>query len=278
VDHLGIDSTEARRALLTGDPDRVPELVERLGGGHWITSHRGFLCHEATIGDDPLLVVGTGIGAPGTAIVVEELAELGVHTMVRLGTCGGLAPGIEPGHLVVPTGCVRDEGTSHQYIEASFPAVPDHELTTVLITALADRGAVFHCGITHCKDAYYLERPEKQLCPGEVGGRWRALRDAGVLATEMEASVLFVLGSLRRLRTAAVFVNVGTSTDAAAHATALDHAVAAVEVALESVGPPGRPGGPRVRSGVPTSHPESYLDRSRAAGYDDPSKEKGPEE
>jgi uridine phosphorylase len=257
MDHLGLDATTAKYAILTGDPARVPAISECLGGGVELTARRGLLCHEVVIQDQIALVVATGIGAPATAIVVEELADLGVHTVVRVGTCGSLQARIRPGHLVVPTGCVREEGTSRQYVTVAFPAVPDLELTSALVAALRYRSVAFHTGIIHCKDAYYLERPDKQLLPEVVDQRWRALRRAGVLATEMESSILFILGALRGLRTATICVNVGKITDPATFSTALDSAVGATRDAFGVLGSPNRD----FRLDEPSKQNESYLQR-----------------
>jgi uridine phosphorylase len=238
MDHLGIEETAARSAVITGDPDRVPRIAQLLGGGRELTARRGLLCHQVEVGGKALLLVATGIGAPATAIVVEELAELGVHTIVRLGTCGALQPHILPGHLVVPTGCVRDEGTSRQYIDPAFPGVPDFALTSLLLAELRRRPVLCHAGVVHCKDAYYLERAGKQLVPEKTAEHWQILRRAGALATEMESSVLFVLGSLRNLRTATVLINVGKVTDPAVFANALNVAVEGIRAALAAVEPP----------------------------------------
>ncbi len=212
MDHLGIAATSARCAILTGDPDRARQLAEFFGGGHVITTRRGFAISACTVDTTDFLVVASGIGGPSTAIAIEELAQLGIQSLIRIGTCGALQSTIRPLQVVVSTGSVRDEGTTRQYVNISFPAVPDFELTLGLRAALEALGVRAHFGITHSKDAYYAEKPSKQLLPDVAAQRWRWLRLAGVLATEMEAATLFVLGSLRSLRTAALFVSVGPST------------------------------------------------------------------
>jgi len=165
------------------------------------------------LNNDTVLIVSSGIGAPSTAIVVEELIELGVTTIVRIGTCGALQPEIKVGDLVISSACVREEGTTIQYVDSVFPAIPDHVVLHELIASTASRAKRFHVGITHCKDAYYLEKPAKQLNPERAGQRWEQWRRAGVLVTEMESSALFVLGSLRQIRTGSLLINVGKITD-----------------------------------------------------------------
>lgn len=234
-DHLALSSTESRLAIIAGDPERVPIISSYFEQSHQVSTSRNFLCHQGSLKQSPVLVVSSGIGAPSTAIVVEELIDLGVTTIVRLGTCGALQPKVKVGDLVISSGCVRDEGTSRQYIESIFPAIPDYALLHELITGAAGKSIPCHVGITHCKDAYYLERPAKQLDPARVAQRWEQWRQAGVLVTEMESSALFVLGSLRRIRTGALLINVGKVTDPELFRTALESAIEIIKTAFSAL-------------------------------------------
>jgi uridine phosphorylase len=229
-----------------------------LGGGRHLTDRRGLVCWEAVdAAGDTVLIVATGIGAPSTAIVVEELVDLGVHTMVRVGSCGGLQPEVKPNDLIVPTGCVRDEGTSGQYVDLAFPAVPDLRLTAALLGAVGNSGARCHAGIVHCKDAYYLEHADRQLIPEMAEQRWQAFRAANVVATEMESSILFVLGSLRRLRTGTVLIAIGASPDPDGFDHSLRVAVAAVSRVLADLPEPAQASAPR-----PLGARRSFLERT----------------
>jgi uridine phosphorylase len=141
--------------------------------------------------------------------------------------------------MVLATGCVRDEGTSTQYIGASFPAVPDLQLTAALHNSLQGaRESRWLAGIVHCKDAYYLEHANRQLIPEAASLRWNALRRAGVVATEMESSTLFVLGSLRRLRTASLLIAVESKLAPIAFAATLDEAVNILSEVLANLDAP----------------------------------------
>ena len=225
TDHLGIQSTDAKCAIITGDPHRVSIISSMFDTPHKISDKRGFMCYMAYHNGVPILVVGVGIGAPSTAIAVEELIELGIGLIVRIGTCGALQANIAAGDLVIPTGCVREDGTTVQYVERAFPAVPDHIVIERLTSAANTRGIPVHVGITHCKDAYYLEYAGKQLDPDKTGSQWERWRRAGVLVTEMETSALFVLASLRRIRAGAIFVNIGKATPPDAFNRSLENAV-----------------------------------------------------
>ncbi len=204
--HLGDLKITAETAVITGNPDRVVDLADALGPGSTPWSQRGYLCVEAEHATGPVLVASGGIGGPTTAILVEELWQLGVRQIVRVGTCGSMHAHVRPGDLVVSCGAVRDEGTSGQYLPASVPALPDPDLLTNIVAAVRRAGVRHHVGITHCKDAYYAEQPDGLPLAEEWRQRWAALRAMGVLATEMEAAALFAVATVRRFRAAAVLV------------------------------------------------------------------------
>ena len=233
--HLGDVTTDATRAILTGDPDRVPLLAEELGDVKSTWSKRGYVIAEVWTADDPILVCSTGIGGPTTAIVVEELSLLGVSSLVRVGTCGSMHSQVRAGHLVISSGAVRDEGTSHQYLGPEYPAIPSFPLLRAVVDAAEAEGVAHHVGMTHCKDAYYVEKPSGFPRADDWQKRWAELRSAGVLATEMEASVLFAVAPIRRRHAAGVFVAVDNSLSPSDTLTSLrtaariaDHGTAAV--------------------------------------------------
>lgn len=208
-DHLGITSTKCKVALITGDPGRLPSIAGKFDISSQLTDLRGFICFEATFDDKTILIVSTGIGSPSTAIVVEELIELGICCIIRLGTCGALQQFIKPSDLILPIACIRDEGTTQAYIDKAFPAVSGQQVLSALISSAKKLKLLPHIGVTHCKDSYYSERFEKLLDPEEQGRRWSIWKSAGVLATEMEISPLFVIGRIRKIQTGAVLIAVG---------------------------------------------------------------------
>lgn len=222
-DHLGLSSTGARSAILTGDPTRVSWMAEAWGGE--VVSEgdqRGFRYVETT----DVVVVGTGIGAPATAIVTEELIELGVENLVRIGSCGAMSALVKPGDLVLSTGAIRDEGTSGAYLPPEVPALPDFDLLTALVAAARKEAAVAcHVGLTHCKDAYYSEDPARTLDEDAARRRWATLARAGALATEMEAAALFAVAQVRGARAGAILVSVSTDVEKAYLRSALETAV-----------------------------------------------------
>ena len=131
------------------------------------------------------------VGAPAAAIVIEELAALGVETIVGVGTAGGLSPDLEIGQAVVCSAALRDEGTSHHYSPPGRWALPDSELLASLRSALPDAAV----GPSWTTDAPYRETAEEIV----------AYRDEGILTVDMEASAMFTIGASLDIRTASVF-------------------------------------------------------------------------
>lgn len=233
--HLGDIRTSATSAIVTGDPDRVTMLADVLGGAQTIWRNRGFVC--AQLLDERLIVCSTGIGGPATAIVAEELAQLGVTSIVRVGTCGSMQRSVRPGDLVISVASVRNDGASAAYLPVEFPALPTPDLLERLILRARELPRPQHVGITHCKDAYYVESPDGLPLENQWRDRWAVFRRMGVLATEMEAAALHAVGQVRGLHTAALFVPVDDTLSVASRAEALwDAARVAAQALLSAAG------------------------------------------
>ena len=90
-------------ALLPGDPQRAEKIALYYDPEARLLSHNrefaswlGYL--DKTF---PVLTTSTGIGGPSTAIVIEELARLGITTFLRVGTCGALQKHICPKDIII---------------------------------------------------------------------------------------------------------------------------------------------------------------------------------
>ncbi|MFH7174128.1 uridine phosphorylase, partial [Klebsiella pneumoniae] len=106
-----------------------------------LASHREFTTWRAELDGKPVIVCSTGIGGPSTSIAVEELAQLGIRTFLRIGTTGAIQPHINVGDVLVTTASVRLDGASLHFAPLEFPAVADFECTTALVEAAKSIGA-----------------------------------------------------------------------------------------------------------------------------------------
>ena len=144
--------------------------------------------------------ISSGMGTPSLDIIMTELFKLGGKRFLRVGTAGSCQPHtLRVGNLVVGTAAVRDDNTSKLYLPAEFPAVASARFVQASIAAaekLEWEGKTRY-GIVHSKDSLYAR--EFGAGPlAKVSGDYMQLMEAsGVLASDMESSHLFVLGSCK---------------------------------------------------------------------------------
>lgn len=93
----------AADAILVGDPGRALMLAQELLEKPKMSNHaRGLWGYSGeTAEGDPLTIQSTGMGGPSAAIVLTDLAELGVRRAIRIGTCVAIDPGFALGELLV---------------------------------------------------------------------------------------------------------------------------------------------------------------------------------
>src|SRR2546421_12603866 len=104
----------AEACLLPGDPLRAKYIAETyFDDVTQRNSERGLLGYSGTYEGKQVSVQGTGMGCPGATIVFEELIQLGVKKLLRVGTCGGLQAHHELGDLIVALSAVAGDRTAH---------------------------------------------------------------------------------------------------------------------------------------------------------------------
>ncbi len=193
--------------ILPGDPSRVEKIAALLDEPYHVSTNREYTVWNGKLCGKTVTVCSTGIGGPSTAIAVEELAACGAKHMIRVGTCGGISTKVRAGEIVIATGAVRQDGTSHEYAPAEFPAVSGTDSLFALIGAAKKLGYEYHTGIVQSKDSFYGQHsPARMPTARALEEKWEAWKRLGVLASEMEASTLFTVGASLGLECGAVFL------------------------------------------------------------------------
>lgn len=193
------------RVLLPGDPSRVDLIGKFLSKFKIIANNREFRIGVGYYKDKKITVCSTGIGCPSTAIAVEELINIGVKYLIRVGTCGGAwKKDIPWGSVIIPTACVRDEGVTAEYIPSGFPAVADIDVVLSLQDSAIKNKQKYFVGINRTHDAFYgsmqsVTKWGKYL----LEKRWGNC-DTPILSSDMETAALFVISSLRGVKAGAV--------------------------------------------------------------------------
>jgi uridine phosphorylase len=206
--HVGLAAGEVGRyVLIPGDPFRTALIARHLDSAEERAWSREYRTFTGRVGDTLVSTCSSGIGGPSMAIAVEELGELGVHTFLRVGTCGGGQPGIRLGDLVIATGAVRSEGTPDAYVPREYPAIASHEVVAACVEAASEAGVAHHVGVIRSVDALYADLvPERMPRPAELRAELELWARAGIVANDMESSTLLVVSALRRWRAGVILL------------------------------------------------------------------------
>jgi len=196
--------------LVPGDPKRAERIAESLDDAALIAANREYHSYRGTYRGVAIGVTSAGVGAAGAVIAYEEAIRAGARTLIRVGTAGSLSDDVVAGDLVVVLGAARGEGVSHQLVPAEMPAIADADVSSALWAAGRDAGRI-HRGIGLTVDAFYR---------GVLDLGFDTYAAAGAVCVEMECSALFVVGTMRRIRTGAV---VAIDGDARAASTGDHH-------------------------------------------------------
>lgn len=196
-----------RYVLLPGDPGRTDAIAQYLDNPELVAYNREHKTWSGTLLGEKVSVTSTGMGCPSTAIAMEELIRCGADTFIRIGTAGRVSEkSMDPKwDGVINTAAVRDEGTTLQYIPVEYPAVANLQVTNALVKAGKELGFTFAEGITQTKESFYGQHePETMPVEHQLKMRWEAWRRGNVMTSEMEASAIFVISSIRDCRAGAI--------------------------------------------------------------------------
>jgi uridine phosphorylase len=132
-------------------------------------------------------LISPGVGAPAAVTSLEVMISLGATHIIGCGGAGIVRPGFDVGHVLVPTGAIRDEGTSYHYAPADVSVVPHPLALKAIDEVLTEAGVPHDRGMTWTTDAFFRETPAK------VARR----REQGCITVEMEAASMFAAASFR---------------------------------------------------------------------------------
>jgi len=188
--HLRAESGDyADACLLPGDPLRAKYIAETfLTDVVQVNSERGLLGYTGKWDGKPVSVQGTGMGCPSATIVFEELVQLGVTRLLRVGTCGGLQPDTALGDLIVALSAVPSDATA-SHLVGGEPHCPtaSWELIHEAVHVAKHTDQPLRVGPIVSTDLFY--NPDE--------GQYERWSKRGILAVEMEAAALFTVAAVR---------------------------------------------------------------------------------
>ncbi len=190
-------------ALLSGDPERAQVIAERhLQAARLLSQHRGLNSYVGLLPNGmPVLSATSGMGAPSLSIVVNELRQVGIRQIIRIGTTGSIQPHVLPGSVVISSAALCRQGAANDIAPLEYPAAADPFLTVALAQAAQTLGVEHYVGITASVDTFYegQERTESSANPNllrRLQGITEEYRRLNVLNYEMECGTLFKMAGV----------------------------------------------------------------------------------
>lgn len=183
------------RAIIMGDPARADIVAGMLENAELLNFNREYKSFLGEYKGKKILAMSTGIGAPSAGIGIEELRNVGVKYVIRVGSAGAMQKGIGIGELIIAEGAVRDDGLSKKYVPEIYPAVPSHKLLTLAKKYAPD--AVY--GIIRSHDGFYMDDN------AEIEKFWS---EKGIVGADMESGILMIIGRQRGMETLSILNNV----------------------------------------------------------------------
>ncbi len=167
-------------AILVGDPGRAMALAQVLTEGPKMANHaRGLWGYSGWTSEGRgLTIQATGMGGPSAALVLSDLAELGVRRAVRVGTGAAIDPGLRPGDLVTVS---EARPWSVDGRGAGRPAFPDETLAKDLSEALGEEareGLVSSLDVLHPSPGHHA--PAGEVADMQTAALFAAGRELGV--------------------------------------------------------------------------------------------------
>ena len=193
--HIGGKPGEiAERVLLPGDPMRAKWIAENfLQDAKCYTQVRGMLGFTGTYQGVRVSVQGSGMGMPSASIYTHELInEYGVKSLIRIGSCGALAPDLQLGDVIAAIGSATDSNMNRSRFDGlvDYAPVADFGLLRTAVEVAERQGVSMRVGPILAADAFYTDRPDL----------YDSLADYGVLAVEMESAAIYTIAARYRAR------------------------------------------------------------------------------
>jgi uridine phosphorylase len=185
--------------VLTHQASLFKALTPRFGTGR----QKGLFCEFYLLNSRLGLAGSFGVGGPPTAVVVEELAAIGVRQIVAVDLAASLYAEVPSGTIVLVSDAVCEDGTSRHYVPAASEVEVAEDLSGRLAAALATRDVPFSAGRVWSTDAIYRETAIEVV-------KYRS-RDA--VLVDMETAAFLAAGSALGVETASLLVAADTLFD-----------------------------------------------------------------
>jgi uridine phosphorylase len=233
-------------ALLSGDPERARRIAKETRRLHFerkLSEKRGLNSYVASFPNGQrILSVTSGMGAPSLSIVVNELFDVGIRQMIRIGTCGSIQDDVKIGSVVISRAALCRQGAANDIAPVEYPAAANPFLTVALVNAARRLDMDWHIGITASVDTFYEGQERILSSANKHVMRWldginEEYRHLNVLNYEMESGTLFKMASVYGFAAACICAVVAdrTASEGVVQELKKKAEEKAINIALEAV-------------------------------------------
>ncbi len=183
--------------LMPGDPLRAEHVANTfLKDARRVTDVRNTWGYTGTFGGRRVSVMAHGMGIPSCTIYAAELVrEYGVKTLIRVGSCGALAPEVKLGDVIVALGASTDSKVNRVRFQGhDLAAIADFGLVERLVGAARARQVPVRVGNVFSSDFFYP--PDDSI--------FDTVEKLGILGIEMEAAGLYGMAAEYGVRAATI--------------------------------------------------------------------------
>ena len=187
----------AETVLLPGDPLRAKYIAENfLTNVKQVNSVRNAFGYTGEYKGHRISVQGSGMGIPSMSIYINELVRFyGVKTIIRVGSCGGMAPGVKLRDVCLASSSSTDSAVVANSFAAGvhFAPLADFKLLDTAYHVAKNMGIEPKVGDIFAADRFYNDDIDM-----------KKLADYGVIGTEMESAGLYLLAAKLHFRALSV--------------------------------------------------------------------------
>src|SRR5213596_3266907 len=157
--HIGADPGDfADVVLMPGDPQRAEHIATTfLDGARRVTEVRNVYGFTGKFRGRSVSVMAHGMGIPSCSIYATELIrEYGARTLIRVGSCGALAPDVKLGDVIIALGASTDSKVNRiRFLDHDFAAIADYGLVASAASAAREQNIPVRVGNVFSSDFFY---------------------------------------------------------------------------------------------------------------------------
>lgn len=197
--HIAPNGAEiAETILLPGDPLRAKFIADTyLENVVQFNTVRNMFGFTGDYKGQRISVMGTGMGIPSASLYAHELIHtFGVKNLIRIGTCGGMAEGLDLFDLVVASAASTDSNFMHHYkLPGTFAPTASWPLLSAVAKEAEAQGKTLNVGNVLSSDVFYRS-------DFSDAAKWAEM---GVLAVEMETAGIYAVAAAAGVQALSVF-------------------------------------------------------------------------